>query len=278
MSYLPFWVLYRVSDLAFLIIFYLFRYRHGVVLDNLARAFPEKSEAERRAIAKDFFRHFCDVIVESVKGCSISRNAVSERHRNTNAGILEPYYRDGRQLTILGAHYANWEWVALSLPLSTKFQTYGIYQTLTNPFMNRVIKASRERNGMKLISKEEVAPTLEATKGQPITMGYIGDQSPSRHGRKYWLQFLGQDTAAMSGFEHYAKTYDTPVLYLSIKKVRRGHYEGTLIPLFDKPRETKDGEIVETFMSRLEEVIRAEPRYWLWSHRRWKIRREDSNR
>ncbi len=273
LSVLPLWVLYRFSDVAFFVVFYVTRYRRKVVLENLAKSFPEMSEVARVAVAKKFFAHLCDLIFESIKGCAISKAEIRRRHSYTNIELLNAYYEQGRRVTILGAHYGNWEWVALSLPLVTQFQTYGIFQTLTNPFMDRTVKKSRQRHGMKLISTKEVGRTLRATQNEKTTMGYIGDQSPSRHGRHHWLQFLNQDTAASTGYEHFAKEYDAPVVYLNIVKKRRGYYEGTFMNIAAQPRTTKEGEIVDEFMRTLERVIRAQPEFWLWSHRRWKIKK-----
>ena len=273
LSYLPLWALYRLSDATFFVLFYVARYRKRVVLENLRKAFPEKTELELAAIAKKFFAHLCDLIVESIKGGAISEAEIRLRHRYTNIELLNAYYDKGKRVTILGAHYGNWEWVALSLPLVTKFQTYGIFQTLTNPFMDRTIKKSRQRYGMKLISTKQVASTLKETQHLLTTMGYIGDQSPSRHGRHHWITFLNQETAASTGYEHFAREYDAPVVYLNIVKVKRGYYEGTFSTIADQPRQTKDGEIVAAFMATLEQIIRARPEYWLWSHRRWKLKK-----
>ncbi|MBI3555663.1 MAG: lysophospholipid acyltransferase family protein [Deltaproteobacteria bacterium] len=273
LSVLPLGVLYGLSSCMYFVIFHVVRYRRRVVVENLKKSFPEKSDSEIEAIARKFFAHLCDLIFESIKGCAISEAEIRRRHRYTNIELLNAYYDKGKRVTILGAHYGNWEWVALSLPLVTKFQTYGIFQTLTNPFMDRTVKKSRQRHGMKLISTKEVARTLRDTQAKKTTMGYIGDQSPSRHGRHHWVRFLNQDTAASTGYEHFAKEYDAPVLYLNIVKTQRGYYEGTFLTVADEPRKTRDGEIIECFMSTLEQIIRKQPEYWLWSHRRWKLQK-----
>lgn len=276
---LPLWILYRFSDALFFVLYYVGRYRKRVVIENIRKSFPQKSASEVEAIAREFFRHLCDLIFESIKGCAISREEVLTRHCYTNPELLEAYRRQGKSLTIVGAHYANWEWVALSLPLVTGFKTHGIFQKINNEFLNGAVKRSRERHGMRLVAKKELVDVLEASNAakELITMGYIGDQSPARTGRKHWMNFLNQDTAVTSGFEHFAKQYDTPVLYLSILKKGRGRYEGTFHPITDAPRATAEGQIVEQFMGMLEKIIREEPAYWLWSHRRWKLRREDGS-
>ncbi|MBI3543711.1 MAG: lysophospholipid acyltransferase family protein [Deltaproteobacteria bacterium] len=273
LSHLPLWALYRLSDVAFFAMYYVVGYRKRVVVENLRSSFPEKSPAEIESLARKFFAHLCDLIVESIKGSSISEAEIARRHRYTNPGLLAEYHAKGKSLSILGAHYGNWEWVALSLPLVTRYKTHGIFQTLNNEFMNRTIKASRERNGMKLISTKEVSRTLRDSTGELITMGYIADQSPARTSRHHWIKFLGQDTPANFGYERFAREYDTPVLYLNVTKVGRGYYECTFHPVTDEPAKLAEGALAEQFMRQLEGVIRKQPEYWLWSHRRWKIKK-----
>jgi KDO2-lipid IV(A) lauroyltransferase len=267
------WALYRLSDVASFAIFHVFRYRRDVVLKNLEASFPEKSPQERDRIARAFFSHLGDLIVESIKGSTMSKAEIGRRHRYTNIELLDAYYAKGKSVSILGAHFGNWEWVALSLPLATRFKTYGIFQKLNNRFFNDVIKKSRERHGMGLIATSEVSKVLGETRDQRITMGYIGDQSPGRSARHHIVDFLNQKTAASYGYERFAREYDTPVVYLNIVKVRRGYYEGTFYPVTDVPRQTKDGEIADAFMSKLEAIIKEQPEFWLWSHRRWKLTR-----
>jgi KDO2-lipid IV(A) lauroyltransferase len=268
------WILYRFSDALFCVLYHGIGYRRRVVAENLRNSFPEKSANELESLTRDFYRHLCDLILESVKGCTISRKEIARRHCYANIELLERYFEQGRRVTILGAHVGNWEWVALSLPLATRFQTYGIFQKMSNPFMNKAAKRSRERHGMKLIGKKEVASVLRDTRGDLITMGYIGDQSPSPAGRNSWLEFLNQETAITTGFEHFAREHDMPVVYLNITKTKRGHYVGTFHSIAEEPRATAEGQIAAAFMRTLEKIIMDAPAHWLWSHRRWKLKRD----
>lgn len=273
LSYLPFVFLYRLSDVTYYVVYYLVRYRRKVVRENLVNSFPTMNGSEIINLEKKFYRHFCDIIFESIKGFSISDREIQKRHKYLNIDLLELHYSKGHQVSILGAHYCNWEWVALSLPRVTQFKTYGVYLPLTNLFLNRVIKESRQRSGMNLISSKEISTILKDPKKEVITMGFIGDQSPSRDSKRQWLKFLNQDTASIKGYEYFAKEYNTPVLYLNITKPKRGHYECTFYTITDEPKLAKEGQIVETYMAMLEKFILMKPEYWLWSHRRWKIKK-----
>lgn len=258
----------------FFFIYHLKLYRRKVVLENLKKSFPEKSEKEIEEIAKKFFSHFCDVIIESIKGFHISEKEILKRHSYSNVELLNSYYEKKQSVAIVGAHYCNWEWVALSLPLVTKFKTHGIFQPLTNAAMNVLIKGSRERNGMKLVAFKEVPRVLEETKNELITMGYILDQSPGRSDRHHkWIRFLNQDTKANGTFEFLAKKHNTPVIYMNVTKKKRGYYECSFCPITDKPQETEDGYITDVFMGGLEQIIKENPQFWLWTHRRWKLKK-----
>ena len=267
-------MLYHLSDLMFYIVYYLARYRREVVRENLKNSFPEKSPHEITSIERKFYHHLCDLIIESFKGFAISDLEILKRHKFMNPEVIEARFKQGKRVLLLGSHYCNWEWDALSLPLFTNVQTYGVYQPLTNEFMNRVMKVSRERNGMKLISLKEVSKTLQETQNDKMAMGYFVDQSPGGNASRYhWMNFLNQDTAAIAVYEYLAKKVDIPVIYTKMIKTKRGHYESTFIPITDEPRTTKDGFLVETYMRILEKTIQEKPEYWLWSHRRWKIKR-----
>lgn len=108
-----------------------------------------------------------------------------------------------------------------------------------------------------------------------MVVGLITDQWPSGFDR-YWTTFLGQETAFLNGAERIAKMMNFPVFYCELKKRRRGYCEAEFKLMTETPKETKEGEITEMFARRLEQTIRREPAYWLWSHKRWKLNREEA--
>ncbi len=269
-SYLPMWVLYIFSDFLFIIVYNFIPYRKKVVFDNLRRSFPEKSNDEIEKLAVEFYRHFCDLVVESIKGFTISKEEISKRYSFTNVDILNKYFDEGKRIISVGGHVANWEWVTISFPLSTKYQTYGTYHHLTNKKLDALILKSRKRNGMMLISENQISDTLKKTINDKMLIGLIADQSPPKTGNCCKLNFLNQETRFYMGAERYSKKYNTPVVYLAIKKVKRGYYAGTFTPLFDNPAQTEELEITKAFVKMLENHIKDAPAHWLWTHRRWK--------
>lgn len=278
LSFLPMSVLCRFSDLTFLFVFRVVRYRKKVVYENLARSFPEKSAREIDSIARDFYRHFCDLIWESIKAFSISDREIRERMVGLNSYLLDPYYQAGRPLILVGGHYGNWEWLGLALERQVRYSSVAIYKPLSNRFVDRKMREARGQYGLELLPIKAV-PEFFARLGEksarprPEMVIFASDQSPGDGRKAYWMDFLGQDTATIFGPEKYARQCNLPVIYCVIRKKKRGYYEFEFREVSDDPRPLPHGAIIEKSNRLLEEDIRREPRYWLWTHRRWKHRR-----
>ncbi|MBS1961464.1 MAG: lysophospholipid acyltransferase family protein [Bdellovibrionales bacterium] len=276
-SRLPMRALYLLSDAFFVLIFYVLRYRRRVVEENLARSFPEKSAAERVVIARDFYRHFCDLIVESFKSFTISDAEIRARFRVANPEILVPFFEAGRSVVLAGGHYNNWEWLAVALRQQIPHRAVAIYKPLSNRFLEGKMRETRGKYGLEMLPMREVPAFFRAAAADPRTVPYAmifgSDQSPGDPRKAHWMTFLGQDTGVTFGAEKYAKEYDLPIFFGVIRKVSRGKYLFELQPITDRPREAAPGALIEEVTRRLEAEIRQDPRYWLWTHRRWKHRR-----
>ncbi len=275
LSLLPMWLLYRVSDLIFAVVYYLISYRKKVVIENLTRSFPKKSKQEIRQITKQFYRHFCDIIVESVKLFSISDAEALRRCTPSGTELLHRLHAEGRSAIIIAGHYNNWELAVLRFKPLVPHRVLGIYSPMKNVFFNQKIYKSRTKFGLELVSVKDVKTTFEALKNEANIMVFGADQSPSRTSKNhYWTTFLNRDTAVFYGAEKYAHTYNLPVIFAKINKIKRGYYKFELILIEENPADTPYGEITEKHVRLLEQQITAQPEYWLWTHKRWKIKRE----
>jgi len=272
-SLLPWTVLYFLSDFSYLILYKVFRYRISIVDQNLSNSFPEKSSQEIRDLRRNFYHHFCDIIVESLKIFSISGEDAKNRFVVKNPEILKPYFDQGRSVLIPGGHYNNWEMLAVGIDSYIEHQSVAIYHRLGNKFMNDKALESRGKYGLKMVPRQEVKDYFAQTKDLTATI-FGADQSPSIAKKVYWMQFLNQETAIMFGVEKFAKEKNSPVIFGGIQKVKRGHYEFTLEVLIDDPSKAAYGEITEAHVKRLEQQIIADPQYWLWTHKRWKRKRK----
>lgn len=268
-SLLPFWLLYLLSDFLYLLVYKVFRYRVKVVNQNLRNSFPEKTERQIRQIRQKFYRHFMDLIVESLKIFSISEAEAKKRFVVVNPEVLLPFVEKGQSVLIVGGHYNNWEMLAVGISTYIEHQSVAVYHALRNKFLNNKILASRSKFGLKMISRPEVKNFFKTNKELTATI-FGADQSPSIAKKVYWTHFLNQETPVMFGVEKFAKEKNSPVVFGAIEKVKRGHYTFKLDVLFEEPLLAGYGEITCAHTKKLEQQIINAPQYWLWTHKRWK--------
>jgi len=271
LSILPFRVLYILSDMLFPVIYYLVAYRKKVVLDNLRNAFPEKSEQEIKSIARKFYRHFMDVVLEIFKMRTVSPRKLRNRIHYGNPELLQKYYDQNRGVMAMSAHYNNWEWTSACAEWGPHHPIV-IYKPLNNKYFDRFVKKARERHGVEMVAMRETLRRVikDQREGNLVLYGLISDQSPIWQETQYWTTFLNQHTAMLTGAEKLAVRTGLPVVYFSMRKIKRGHYIIDLIPLSEEHNNIGNNEITDKFVRVMEEKIRENPEYWLWTHRRWK--------
>lgn len=280
-SLLPMAILYRVSDLLFLLIYYGAGYRKKVVLQNIRQSFPERTEEEHQAIGREFYRHFCDLIVESFKGFTISESEIQKRFRFLNPELLDGTFAKGQSAMLIGGHYGNWEWLAVGIPGQMKHRGVAVYKPLSNLFFDAKMRETRGRFGLEMIPIPSVPEFFRCEaemKGakKPFLAIFGIDQSPGDPRKAHWTTFLGQDTGVPFGAEKYTILYDLPVFFGVIHKEKRGHYSFRIQKILESGASVPHGWILEEGSRLLEEEIRRVPPYWLWSHRRWKHRKPTS--
>lgn len=274
-SRLSFRAIYRLSDFLFFVLYRLFKYRYKVIKGNINRSFPQMSEAERNKLAESFYRHFCDLIVESLKIFSITHEEVTERMIFKNPEVLNRFFEEGRNVILAGGHFNNWELFAVGIDQALKHQALGIYKPLSNLYFDGVMRESRGKFGLKMISTSLVKKEFERRRGELTAFIFATDQSPGNKRNAYWMRFLNQETGVLFGAEKYALEYNYPVIYGCIRKLSRGHYEVVFEVVHDNPASAPYGLITETHTRMLERDITAQPEFWLWSHRRWKHQRPE---
>ena len=275
-SLLPFRVLYILSDVLFIVFYYVIGYRKEVVMKNIRNSFPEKSNVEQKKIARGFYMHFSDLMLESLKIFTISKKQVNKRMIFKNPGFIQRYFERRQSIIMAGGHLNNWELFAVAIDDAIGHQAIGIYQPLTNEFFDQEMRDTRSKYGLRMISTKSVKKVFDAEKDNVNAVIFASDQSPSNPNNCYWTKFLNQDTGVLFGAEKYAKEYNYPVVYGRINKEKRGYYSYEFFEVCNDPSKTEYGEITEKFTKMLEEDIRVNPQYWLWSHKRWKHQRPAS--
>ena len=269
-SYLPKYFLYIFSNLLYVFLGRVLKYRKKIIHKNLKNSFPEKSENEIFEIRNNFYKHFCDLIVESFSGFSISRKSIEQKITIKNQDLLNEFAVKGQNIILIGGHYNNWEMTAQRMPLVFKHELFAIYKPIKNKFYDRKMKSSREKFGLNMISMKETKAYFTNETGTPRAIIFGSDQSPSNSKKAYWTKFLNQDSAFLYGAEKYAKSFNWPVIYVSINKIKRGDYLVEYQLITQKPKEESYGEIIKKFAFLLESDIKNQPEYWLWTHNRWK--------
>ncbi|MDC0909206.1 lysophospholipid acyltransferase family protein [Flavobacteriales bacterium] len=271
-SLLPHSFLYIISDVLYLLIFRILSYRKMIVFENLKNSFPKRSKDDLKNIMSKFYHHLCDLIVESLKGFTISENELKKRLIVRNPELVNTYAENGQSIILVGAHYNNWEIVAQTLGIYSKHKCIGIYKPLSNKFLNKKIYESRSKFGMGLVSMKESKSSF-IDDGIPKAVIFGSDQNPSNPKKAYWLKFLNQDTGVLFGAEKYSKDNNWPVIYATINKIKRGFYEVVYSLVTNNPKDEPYGKITEDFTKLIENDIVNNPQYWLWSHKRWKHKR-----
>ena len=268
--------MYLLSDILYFIAYHLAGYRRRVVRENLATCFPDKSKHERRKIERQYYRHMCDLLIEGAYNLFASPEAIKRRYRLTNRQLVDRYYDQGRTVVLMSAHYGNWEYMVSSLNMQLLHHGIGVGKPLDDKSVASFITRRRTRYGTQVVDQSDVRQHVAFYDRYhvPCALMMLSDQSPSNPHKSYWTHFLGRDTAFLYGAEYFARKYNYPVLYYSVRKVKRGYYEVTFSPLCERPEEVPQYTIVECYVRRLEQEIQAAPQYWLWSHRRWKLTRE----
>jgi KDO2-lipid IV(A) lauroyltransferase len=261
------------SDFFYFLIYYVFRYRKQVVLDNLKLAFPEKPEVELLRIRKKFFKHLMDLMVESVKAFSISEKEILKRYTYSNPELVNKYAAEGRSIALMGAHQSNWEW-SISLPKVLNIDMYGAYTKLNNTYYEKVVRDSREKFGVIGYKTSEMVRGMQKRFSAKQQGAYIllSDQSPQLHKTYYWRAFFDIKVPIHTGAEMLSKRFDLVVINYVTKRVKRGYYTTEFQLITDTPKEFKDYQITDLYTELTEKNILEQPEYYLWSHKRFKHR------
>jgi len=270
-SILPHFILYRISDFLYLILYKTFGYRTKVVRKNLKLSFPEKSEVELKKIEKAFYKHLCDIFVEMLKALTVSKKQVLKRFKFKNIDLVNKHLDNNVSVVLMCGHYSSWEGM-LTIGYHINKIGYAVYTPLSNKYFERMIVKSRIKHKAHLGSRYHVLNDIHKhQKNKEAWMyGLAADQSPSPKPKSYWRTFMGNEAPVFTGGERIAKQYNLPVVFASINRVKRGYYEIDIKTLTDNPKDTEENEITDIFTNTLEAQILKDPSQYLWTHNRFK--------
>ena len=271
--FIPFRLMFIISDFLSFLLHSILGYRKNIVYDNLTKTFPEKSNLEITKIAKKAYKNFIDISLESLKMFTISNKEMFKRFKLINNDLIKKYYNKEQSIIGVSAHYGNWEY-GISFPYHFAHHNRIIFKPLSNKYLTKYINKNRSRLGLELIALKK---TKEAFKNisKPTAVFLLADQSPSSLTNAIWIEFLNRDTPCIHGPEAYSKKYNWPIVFCDIQRVKRGYYTAEFTTLIENPNEYRNGEITAIYMKKIEEIIRKKPEDWLWTHKRWKHKREN---
>jgi Kdo2-lipid IVA lauroyltransferase/acyltransferase len=276
LSRLPFSVLYIVSDILAVVLRYVAGYRKKVIWDNLKKSFPRKSDAEIRIIMKAYYRHMCDIMIETVKAWSMSGDDFEERLTLKGIDELNALCDEGKSVIMLSMHFNNWEWCAYT-QVHLKHKYLVVYNPVRgNPMFEKYLTTMRERWGARTIAVHQSARTIIDfhQRNIPVCLALVADQRPPVVSR-LWTSFLNQEACFNSGPGKIASKTDQPVYIAVGRKLKRGYYELSFIPLIMNPGKLSQEEILITYVRAMEKYILESPENYLWSHKRWSQTRPD---
>ncbi|TAE02492.1 MAG: lauroyl acyltransferase, partial [Bacteroidetes bacterium] len=216
-----------LADGIYVVIYYLIGYRKKTVFQNLKLCFPEKTESEIKQIAKDFYRHFADLIVEVLKTWSMSNAEMKQRVRIKNPELMAEYVANKQSAIGLTGHLGNWEWLLPICSLESKSENImAVYKELNNASFDKFIFDLRSRFGGKPIKMDKIFSELRKCKSQNLfsLTGLIADQAPMKKDAEYWTTFFGIESAFFAGITKLPEVFQLPVVFISMRKIKRGFY------------------------------------------------------
>lgn len=265
--------IFRISSALNFILFGVVGYRKKVILQNLRNSFPEKSESGIQATAHQFYQHFTDLMLETIKCRSCPPQDILDRIQG-DISRVDQLYAEKKNILFLMGHRGNWEMANLFASLRFSHECLVVYRPLNDTCFDQWFLRFRTRFGSRLVPMDDIAAELRQPRARPYAVVLANDQSPQPDSA-YWTTFLHQDTGFFRGAEILARRNDLTVLYADFSRdtTRRGYYTVEISLVADTCQSLGKNEILEKQIRLLEADINAQPFNWLWSHRRWKHRR-----
>ncbi|MBM4192240.1 MAG: lipid A biosynthesis acyltransferase [Gammaproteobacteria bacterium] len=270
---LPLGVLHGLSRILAFLASSVLPYKPAVIRQSLALAFPDKTSAEIKAIRREFYRSYGDVMVEIVKSASMTEREFDDRMQFTNFEIVREAISSGTPAVLLAGHQCNWEWLLLGMSKRLNFPVDTAYKPLKSATADREMRALRSRFGARMIPIDRMTRDILVRRRVPRLIVLAADQEPVASDRRHWTQFLNRDTAFFMGGDVLASSLNYPVFFATICRTGRGRYSASFELMRAKNEVLVLGELTERFARRVERQIHESPADWPWSHKRWRLRR-----
>lgn len=278
LSYLPLWFLHGLAWICYLLLFHVFKVRRKLTLKNIATSFPNYSELECHELAKNHYKSTCTVIAETIKALSFSKQEIKNRIEFKNLHILEEFLEQDQSVIIITAHFCNFEWALLACAQVLNYPVDTVYRKQRSETLEKIFYYLRTRFDVTPLPMETcVAESLKRSKITRV-LAMAADQSPKKNDAPYWQYFLNRDTAFHTGTEKITRAFKYPIIFMSLKRTRKGYYQATLKLLAEPPYTENSNQIMRAYVYELETLILESPKDWLWAYRRWKLEKSIQDR
>jgi len=252
--------------------FYVVPIRRNVALENLHKAFPEKTEREVWRITRQVYKNFGIVLFELLWFPKIKAEDLQKMVHVDNLELMEKKLSERKGLIMLSGHFGNWELLALAIGYLSGHPLSVIVQEQRNPLVNLLINRYRSRFGNHIINLGRAAKNSIAVLRKGGVVGMIADQSGPEDG--LYVEFFGRNVATHDGPARFSLKTGAPLLMVFAVRQADGTYHVHIeeVEQKDLPEDAteKVGELTRRHVAILERYIRAYPDHWLWLHRRWK--------
>jgi Kdo2-lipid IVA lauroyltransferase/acyltransferase len=262
----------RLSYILAALFYYIIPIRKKTVKENLQKAFPGYSKSRINKIAFGSYKSFCITFVEILYLPAMSKSEMDLAVNFTAIPMMKAKYNEGKGLIFLGAHFGNWEYIALSVALKLDFPITVIVKTQRNTLVNNWLDDNRIKWGNKIvplgISIRQVYKELKEKR----IIAMVADQRGPSEGIR--INFMGRKTSVFSGPALLALKTGTPIIFgITIRQPDFSYKTAIeLINTDDLPdeEELRVVELSQRHASVLEKYIIQYPDQWFWMHKRWK--------
>lgn len=265
---------YRFADRLAALLYRVDKRHRQVGLDNLRMAFgDEYTEAERDAIIRGVYRHFCRMVMEMLH---IPRKLHPETWRERIALVGHEKVVDrllkGGPVIMLTGHFGNWEMAGYLFGVFG-FPPNSVARTLDNPHLDRFVRSFRERTGQRMIAKKGGSDEILAVLAGGGVLSFLADQDAGQNG--LFVDYFGRPASTHKSIAILALQHNAPVVVGYARRVGPGFRYEVGCPVVIEPGEFNgSGDDVKMLTQRytkaLEEIVRRDPDQYLWLHRRWK--------
>ncbi len=288
LSWLPLRVHYALGGILSFLAEKIFRYRVHDVTVNLSRSFPDLKYKELKSLRHRFYRHFGEVIAETVWFGGLRGGKRLHRRRLVeleNPQELQRLYDSAPGVMVLMSHAGNWEliggiasYVYDDGPVCFNEGNFCVvYLRQSSRMWDSILRSNRtaplldRRHFPGYIESRDIVRYAYEHKGEKKIYNFITDQSPYFDAPDLpEVTFMQQRTRTMKGAADIARKFGMAVCFLSMRSEGRGHYIMKYEPICDNASGLSRQEIMDKYYALLEADIQAQPWNYLWTHRRWK--------